>query len=568
MRAERSTQIQVRAASAALHSMNPARPQLLVIGLDGYDHALAERFMAEGRMPHLRQLLDRSARFALEDGEARFSGLSWEHVSTGQEPELSGRWSAVDFDPRLYTVTQVATRSLPFVAGLSARTVVFDAPYFDLARAPSARGLVNWGAHDPGVAAQASPASLATEIEARFGPYAARRFIYGFTWPDPALTHEAGVALTRAVEQRTAVTRWLFRERCPEWNLAFVVVSELHSVIEPLWHGVDEGHPLHRHPSAAAARAGIEAVYAATDAMIGQLAADFPEATLVAFATHGMGRNAADLASMLLLPELLHRDFFGSALFHPPSTWNAADPVDMAPGETWELSMRAKFKHLSAPALTTRLGAALRGCPLPWATGRATHDSAAGASLDWMPATQYARYWPQMEVFALPSFYDGRLRVNLRGREARGRVPLHRYPEVLAHVRALLEGCIDPATDAPAIASIKLTAGDPLERGRSEADLRIVWAGSPTALHHPRLGTLGPVPWRRTGGHTGGAGVALFAGAGIKAGDYGRHSSMDVVPTLCALLGETPARPMSGRALLHTGFIAPQTCLAGAVAGV
>jgi predicted AlkP superfamily phosphohydrolase/phosphomutase len=549
--------------------MNPARPQLLVIGLDGYDPVLAERFMAEGRMPHLQQIMARSACFTLEHGEDRYSGLSWEHVSTGQGPELSGRWSAVDFDPRRYTVTQVATRSPPFVAGLSARTVLFDAPYFDLAQAPSVRGLVNWGAHDPGVAAQANPASLAAEVEARFGPYAAQRFIYGFTWPDPALTHEAGIALTRAVEQRAAVARWLLRERCPEWDLAFLVVSEFHSVIEPLWHGVDEGHPLHCHPSAPAARAGIESVYAAADALIGQLAADFPEATLVAFAMHGMGRNAADVPAMLLLPELLHRDFFGSALFCPPSAWRAADPVPLRAGERWEQVMRAHFRHPAAPSFIKRLGAALRGRRLlqPRAT-QVTHDPEAGASLDWMPVTQYARYWQQMDVFALPSFYDGRLRVNLRGREAQGRVSLRRYPEVLARARALLEACIDPATGAPAIASIEVITGDPLQRGPSEADLRILWAGSPTALHHPRLGTLGPVPWRRTGGHTGGAGVAFFAGAGIKAGDYGCHSSMDVVPTVCALLDEKPVRAVSGRSLLHTGFIAPQTRLAETVAGV
>jgi len=419
------------------------------------------------------------------------------------------------------------------------------------------------------VAAQASPPALAAEIEARFGPYAAQRFIYGFTWPDPALTREAGVALTRAVEQRAAVARWLLRERCPDWDLAFLVVSEFHSVIEPLWHGVDEGHPLHHHPSAPAARAGIESVYAAADALIGQLAADFPEATLAAFAMHGMGRNAADVPAMLLLPELLLRDFFGSALFCPPSAWRAADPVPLAPGERWEQVVRAHFRHSGAPGFIKHLGAALRGrhLPQPRAT-QATHDPEAGASLDWMPATQYARYWPQMEVFALPSFYDGRLRVNLRKREAQGRVSLHRYPEVLAQVRALLQACLDPATGKPAVASLEITPGDPLQRGQSEADLRIVWAGSPTALHHPRHGTLGPVPWRRNGGHTGGAGVAFFAGAGIKAGDYGCHSSMDIVPTLCALLGDKPTRAVSGRSLLHTGFIAPQTRLAETVAGV
>ena len=40
--------------------------------------------------------------------------------------------------------------------------------------------------------------------------------------------------------------------------------------------------------------------------------------------------------------------------------------------------------------------------------------------LDWMPAAGYQRYWHWMPAFALPSFYDGRVRINLRGREASG----------------------------------------------------------------------------------------------------------------------------------------------------
>ncbi len=177
--------------------------------------------------------------------------------------------------------------------------------------------------------------------------------------------------------------------------------------------------------------------------------------------------------------------------------------------------------------------------------------------------------WPQMDVFALPSFYDGRLRVNLAGREAAGRVSLARYPEVLARIRALLEACIDPETGKATVAAIEAPAmADPLQLGPTEADMRIVWSGAPVALQHPRFGTLGPVPWRRTGGHTGGPGIALFSGSGIRSGDYGRRSSLDVAPTLCALLGERPTRSLSCELLLSCGFIAPQTRLAETVAGV
>ena len=66
--------------------------------------------------------------------------------------------------------------------------MVFDAPYFDLASAPDVKGLVHWGAHDPGVARMARPEGLSEELRSRFGPYPAERYIYGHVWHDADAT--------------------------------------------------------------------------------------------------------------------------------------------------------------------------------------------------------------------------------------------------------------------------------------------------------------------------------------------------------------------------------------------
>jgi len=57
--------------------------------------------------------------------------------------ERSDRWAAVHFDPATYEVWQEGIRLQPFPARLAARTVVFDAPYFDLEQAPVVRGVLN-----------------------------------------------------------------------------------------------------------------------------------------------------------------------------------------------------------------------------------------------------------------------------------------------------------------------------------------------------------------------------------------------------------------------------------------
>ena len=124
--------------------------RVLVIALDGFESTVAEAFMASGHMPALSELRQRSARFALDDGTAKLTGLSGEHVASGMSPEASGRPSAVYFDKRSYEVWQAGVLLPPFLAKLKARTVVFDLPYCDLTRAPKVRGVSAWGAHDPG----------------------------------------------------------------------------------------------------------------------------------------------------------------------------------------------------------------------------------------------------------------------------------------------------------------------------------------------------------------------------------------------------------------------------------
>src|SRR4249919_1351323 len=104
--------------------------RLLVIGLDGYDASVADRLISEGRLPNLARLKSSSSRFLLDHGKQKYSGLSWEHFSTGMAPELSSRWSAVAFEPRTYRVVQKATSLEPFLAHISSKAVVFDAPYF------------------------------------------------------------------------------------------------------------------------------------------------------------------------------------------------------------------------------------------------------------------------------------------------------------------------------------------------------------------------------------------------------------------------------------------------------
>jgi len=538
------------------------RQRVLAIWLDGFDVELARLLMAQGRLPTLAELAGCSACFRLDHGVGRATGLAGEHVATGLSPDDAGRWAAVHFDPSTYRATQRGSAITPFAGALPARTVVVDTPYFDMARAPSVRGLVGWGAHDPGAPAGSRPDGLLEEALARFGAYRGKRWIYGVPWPSAEQAEEMGAALTAAAAQRAELGRWVLTERVPDWDLALVTVSEPHSVLEGLWHGVDPDHPLRGVESAHPAAAGVRSVLIAVDQLVADLSAAVPDAAVVVFSLHGMGPNQSDLQSMVLLPELLHRWSTGRPGFAVPDGWTAAPEgvVPFDPELGWSRTLRAVFDGTGTPKGSRLPGMARRvGNKGRRLLGRRSNGNAGpGAPITWMPAGWYQDRWPSMRAFALHSFYDGRIRVNLQGREANGVVAPSERDAVLDEIEALLGDCSDPFSGRPVVRSFeRWRPGHGLDVGETEVDAIVTWAGTCSAFDHPLLGRIGPLPYRRAGGHSRVEGMAWVRADGLEAGDRGWRSSFDVVPTLVDLLGLEPLPTLSGSSLLATEPVDP-----------
>ncbi len=527
--------------------------RVLVVGLDGLEISYAEQLMDAGELPHLAALRRRSAAFLLANPPERRTGLEWEEFASGLTPERFGRDSPIIFDPDAYTVVQDGVQHEPFLGRLAARTVVFDAPYCDLERAPSLRGVVAWGAHDPGIVATARPPSLVDALE----PYPASQAIYALPWPSVDRCRAMGEDLVAGAEARADAAVRLMTEVTPDWEVFTVVSGELHSAIEALWHGASPGHPLHGHPSAPVARAALDATHRAVDDLLGRvLDAAGPDAHVVAFNLGGMGDNVSDVPTMVLLPELLHRWAYGAPLLRPRADWAAAPggvPI-LDPEEGWE---RAVLGQLPAQGRGRRLVELSRRLPGPLREGLhrlrgmvPTRPGPATAPwpVDWMPAARYADRWPGMDAFALPAYYQGRIRVNLEGRERHGRVALADLDATLDDLEQLLRECRDPQTGEGVVAGFERPrAADPLDVPSDHADLVVIWQGTANAFEHPEHGRIGPVPHRRTGGHTGPHGVCFVAGPGIEPHDYELRSAFDVAPTVVALAGSGDA---DGRSLV------------------
>jgi predicted AlkP superfamily phosphohydrolase/phosphomutase len=542
------------------------RHKVLAIGLDGLEVTLAERLMAEGQMPALADLRKRAARFLLDEGPALRAGLPWEHVASGMSPEGAGRWGPVEFDPTSYTAWQDGAHFTPWWDKTKLRVVVFDPPFVDLGRARNTQGIVAWGSHSPGAVTAARPAALLPEFVQRFGDYPAVDWTYGTPWPSAARARRMGEALSQALDVRGRAAQWLATERFPEWDFFFAVAGELHSGVEGLWHGVDVGHPLNAHPSAGAAASALLDIHRGLDHMVGQLVSAAGDADIIAFNMGGMGPNSCDVQSMVLLPELLYRHAFGQPLLAVPQAWTAAPNrlPNLDENDNWDTvtaswvpeptrepeAAAAGILRTIARRLPKPVKGLLKGARSAAADWRSRQAPSGRQEVDYIPGYRYRHHWPRMPAFALPSFLDGRIRINLRGRERYGIVELSQYEETCRTLETLLGECRDPRTGEPTVATIeRASTANPLALASSESDLLVVWRDVAAALEHPRLGLIGPVPLRRTGGHTR-HGIAYLAARGLEPGERGVRSSFDVVPTIVQLLGAEPTTRLAGKSLL------------------
>jgi predicted AlkP superfamily phosphohydrolase/phosphomutase len=520
--------------------------RVLVLHLDGFDEALGRRFMDAGKLPALARLRERSARLLLRHGEQAIrTGLAGEHFATGLLPEDTGHWSDVYFDPRSYGAWQVAPELPSFVAGTGVPTVVFDPSHFSFDLTPEAQGLTNWGTHGPGVPAAAGQTELLEEVRQRFGAYPATDWLFGFAWPSAKRCRSMAEALVEATRTRAQIATWLLGERSPDWRLGIVTSSELHAASEAFWHGVDQTHPLHRGSSTTAtAAAALQGVYVAVDEMVARLEQRFDDATIVVFAMGGMGPNRSDLTSMALLPELMFRRSFGKPFMEIPGAWKRAEYATLGEDEHWVLTM----KQLTRAARDADKTAD----PARFRLGRKTAPRGA-LSLSWMPAMRYQPYWRDMDAFALPSFTDGRIRVNLRGRESDGRVAPEAFESTLDQIEEFVRSSVDPRTGESVVSYVeRLPIDEALAANSTACDLMVGWKGTAQAFDHPVAGRIGPLPFNRSGGHTGPHGFAYIGGDDRPGRDLGETSSFDVVPTVLGLLGVDPPPRLAGRSAFST----------------
>jgi predicted AlkP superfamily phosphohydrolase/phosphomutase len=530
--------------------------RLAVIGLDAAEPLLVDRLIAQGELPTLARLKRSGARCRLHSEATWRAGRVWETLLTGTADNPSANF----FDRQRYISWQIGSRKkTPFYADVPGLNVLaIDVPYMSLwYDVPGAQ--VIWGGHDAGYPRASRPAGLVREIDAKFGVHPAFKNDFTCAWWDEKSIDTLADALIVGSRRRCEIIAWL-QKRFPDWNLFMTVLSETHSAGEIFWHGVAENHPLSHVATAPLARQRLIETYRELDRAVGQIIESLPKGTRV-FVTsvHGMEANDYDIASMAILPELLYRAWSGKPRLRgvDGQSWRRQDcpPIVPTAREKWSDYMEQRF----GPRTARRwLMGAARALGLIGGSQSPIHELSVPikpetdatpdqinqprTSLEWQVTSWYRRFWPQMRAFALPVFYDGRVRINLKGREKRGIVKLSDYTATCDWVEGLLSECRDLRTGRPVVNNIEhRNAADPLAADAADADLIVTWNPQIEGIEHPRLGTIGPFPYRRTGGHTD-HGFACLTGPGIAAQDYGDQEALDLTATIRGLLGDPQAR--------------------------
>ena len=528
---------------------------VIAIGLDGVDPSLLEKWMSQGHLPNISRLREQGVYTRLETSNYYISEAAWPTLLSGCLPQQTGHWTTVKYNPNTYDVKQSplysSTEYPPFYTMAERRVAIFDVPKVTFFGVNGIQ-VLGWGSRaNINKAHLSEPASLFQELVDRYGEFPLHQEDVNVL--DLAALDRLEKNLKTAVSRRTAICLDLLQRE--PWDLFLTVFSETHYAAHSLWHLSQPDHPLHQTLGKRFKSDVLLEVFQSVDEAIGKILSSVPkQAHIVLFTDCSTSANVTDVPSMMLLPEFMYRfNFPGKCGIasgkagtkpKPPLTGTLAKRGWL--GMAWKLKHETNpLKRFLRPKLPNTLFNLLEPCfgvskqldlLSPFELQLQSHP------LHYQPAVWYKLFWSQMKAFALPSFSDGRIRINLQGRDACGIVPRSHYDALCDQLEQKLYQLTDARTGKPLVEKVLRTRSPSDDNHKlPDADLVVTWQDEQVTdvVDSPEFGRIGPVPFFRTGGHRPG-GFLLAQGPKIPAGTSlpGGHS-IDIAPTILQLM-DTP----------------------------
>lgn len=549
-----------------------SRP-VIAIGLDAADPNLLEKWMAQGHLKTMRQLKESGAYGRLKTFDFYRAETPWTTFLTGCSPNTTGYWSPIKYHGHNYSVEEIESYKFkeyrPFYALADDRRVaVVDVPQAPVVEGVNGIQIAAWGAHSPQTPSCSSPQHLFQEMVERHGDHPLLRRDEANILDLPELKRlQEGMEI--GIARRAEICRDLL-EREP-WDLLLTVFGEAHVVGHYCWHMMHPSdHPLYKQMGAQYPGDMMLEVFEAMDRAIAGILEKAPaDAQIVLFSAHGMGANVMDIPSMIFLPEFLFRFNFPGKMGLAPG--KVGDPLKPAitgrhPREEGWASALWNTKYESNPLksflrqnLPSRyfdriepLFGTAQG-PEPMSPFKLFHQ---GQPQCFQPAVWYKHLWPQMKAFAIPTFSEGYIRINLQGREPNGIVSPAEYNSLCDEIIEKLYRLRDARTGQAMVKGILKTRQSATDQDPKlpDADIVVTWQEEcvTDTVDSPDVGRIGPVPYTRSGSHRA-DGFLVVRGPGIDAGTtLPDGHSLDLAPTVLSLMDAAIPQHFEGKPLLQS----------------
>ncbi|MUL35817.1 alkaline phosphatase family protein [Gloeocapsopsis dulcis] len=543
---------------------------VIAIGLDAADNSLIEAWMSQGHLNNLARIRQQGTYTHLRNFDCYRAETPWTTFLTGCSPQKTGYWAPVKLRQGSYDITEIGAYDFgeypPFYALEDRhRVAIFDVPHSRPCKQVNGIQVYAWGAHSPLAPTESHPPQLLHELERQYGKHPTLHKDFA-SCLDLAALHRLRQGLEAGILGRAAICQDLLQRE--PWDLFLTAFGETHSAAHYLWHLSQPDHPLH----ALLANTNDDpllAVFKAVDQAIGKILAQAPEnAYVLVFSGHGMGANVMDLPSMVFLPELLYRFNFpgqvgiaAGQLGTPPTS-----PLITGRAKRGSLGALWSLKHDPNPLrrfLRKNTPGKIFGRLEPYLNYFQQQNLVSPFQLQqqseplyYQPALWYKPCWSQMKAFALPSFSEGYIRINLQGREPAGVVTTAEYEALCNELSQHLYRLTDARTGKPMVKQVIRTRQDATDCDPKlpDADLVVIWQEdhATDVVASPTFGRIGPVPYFRTGSHRS-RGFFLAKGPGIVPGSsLPIGHALDLAPTILNLMGAAIPEYCEGKSMLAT----------------
>ena len=393
------------------------RRRVLAIGLDATEPAFIRSLIEAGEMPVLARLLNEGAWMRVASPASIGSGTVWPTFFTGTEPAEHCVYSEWRWQPETMSLARYDDRSLkPFWKRLSDEGVtvgILDVPFAPVVGLTEGFEIAEWGAHDAFEGRMRfAPERLSELLTKEVAPHPFSSGVEGVTDPfELEGLRRLSAACLEGVKLRGELAARLIRET--ETQLSIIVFPEIHHAAHKLWHTVAPDHGLYAKDelrNALEVEPRLPDILREIDCQVGRLMETVgDEAVVMVFSLHGMrpARGLPDFLGPLLCAK-------GQARL---SDWGTQSWAERG------VSLFAKVKRHAPSGLKQ-----IYHRRLPQGmTNRLAQPT-------MIPAYD----WSRTRAFALPSDQHGWIRINLKGREAKGCVPVESYRETCLEIEEML----------------------------------------------------------------------------------------------------------------------------------